>query len=72
MGVQKAHFWFRKDKKLGEALLLGLLTLEVLMEDMKWWVRLGLVLLVAQKAPPLLFFGKGEPTVEEGTGVVAV
>ena len=38
--------------------------LDILMEDVGWWVRSGRVLLVTQEGPPLLPFKEGEPKVE--------
>ena len=45
--------------------------LDILMEDVGWWVRSGRVLLVTQEGPPLLPFKEGEPKVEVAGAMAA-
>ena len=61
MGMQEKHFWCGQDIELGEALELLPPPLDILMEDIRRWVRLGSVLIVIQEAPPYHPLEKGSP-----------
>ena len=71
MGRQEKHFWLRHDIELGKALELGASSPDNLMEDMGWWVRLGLVPLVAQEGPLLTALRKMELKLKDAGSMVA-
>ena len=56
---------------MAKALEFWLPPLDILIEDVGWWVRLGLVVLVIQEGPPLPSFREKEPEAENAGAMVA-